>query len=182
MRSRSVLFMSCILLLAGTTTSIAATLDLPLLKRNAQIFEGIVNEVVKQNFPNPLAMTEGAKASYLQEYGIAVSLHLNINRANLRTPFGLVQTEKEDRSKEEQLQILKNSMVRCLEDYGGTFKQLPGGHFVALALHVEDRNELDPSRNTTIVIISASKENVDFVTMGKISSEQFEERVRITEY
>ena len=40
----------------------------------------------------------------------------------------------------------------------------------------------DSTRNTTIVIISASKENVDSLMMGRISSQQFQERVRITEY
>ena len=184
MRRRS--FLSILLLifsLAGTTIFAAENFDLPMLKRNTRIFEGIVNEVVKQDFPNPFAVTGGAEASYLQEFGIVVSLHLNINRATIRTPFGLVSTQQqEERSKEEQLRTLKDSMVRCLADYGGTFKQLTSGHFIAITAHVEDRNELDSSRNTTIVIISASKENVDSLTMGRISSQQFQERVRITEY
>ena len=179
---RSVLAIFLLFFLAGTTTFAAENLNLPLLKRNTQIFEGIVNEIVQQNFPNPFAVTGGAEASYLQEYGIVVSLHLNINRSTLRTPFGLVPTNQEVRSKEEQLSILKDSMVRCLGDYGGTFKQLSGGHFIAITAHVEDRNELDPTRNTTIVIISASKENVDSLTMGRISSQQFQERIRISEY
>jgi len=184
MRRRS--FLSIFLLifgLAGTTIFAAENFDLPMLKRNTRIFEGIVNEVVKQDFPNPFAVTGGAEASYLQEFGIVVSLHLNINRSTIRTPFGLVSTQQqEERSKEEQLRTLKDSMVRCLADYGGTFKQLTSGHFIAITAHVEDRNELDSSRNTTIVIISASKENVDSLTMGRISSQQFQERVRITEY
>ena len=183
MRRRS--FLSIFLLifgLAGTTILAAENFDLPMLKRNTRIFEGIVNEVVKQDFPNPFAVTGGAEASYLQEFGIVVSLHLNINRSTIRTPFGLVSTQQEERSKEEQLRTLKDSMVRCLADYGGTFKQLNSGHFIAIAAHVEDRNELDSTRNTTIVIISASKENVDSLTMGRISSQQFQERVRITEY
>ena len=182
MRRRSVLSTFFLFFVAGTTTFAAGNLDLTLLKRNTRIFEGIVNEVVKQNFPNPFALTGAAEASYLQEYGVVVSLHLNINRATIRTPFGLMPTQQEERSKEEQLRILKDSLVRCLADYGDTFKQLSGGDFIAITAHVEDRNELDPTRNTTIVIISASKENVDSLTMGRISSEQFQERVRITEY
>ena len=171
-----------IFLLAGTTTFAAGNLDLSQLKRNTRIFEGIVDEVVKQSFSNPFAVTEGAKASYLQEYGIAVSFQLNINRSSIRTPFGLVSRGEENRPKEEQLRILKDSMVRLLGDYGGTFKQLSGENFIAITAHVEDRNELDPTRSTTIVIISASKKDVDLVTSGGISSEQFEERVRIIEY
>ena len=184
MRSRSVLSIFLLFFcVAGTTTFGAEAFDLAMLKRNTRIFEGIVNEVVKQDFPNPFAVTGGAEASYLQEFGIVVSLHLNINRATIRTPFGLVSTQQqEERSKEEQLRTLKDSMVRCLADYGGTFKQLTSGHFIAITAHVEDRNELDSSRNTTIVIISASKENVDSLTVGRISSQQFQERVRITEY
>ena len=118
----------------------------------------------------------------MQEFGIVVSLHLNINRAKIRTPFGMVTPLQDERSKEEQLRTLKDSMVRCLADYGGTFKQLTSGNFIAITAHVEDRNELDSTRNTIIVIISASKENVDSLTMGRISPQQFQERVRITEY
>jgi hypothetical protein len=179
---RSVLAILLLFFFAGTTTFAAGNLDLPLLKRNTQIFEGIVDEIVKQDFPNPFAVTGGAEASYLQEFGIVVSVHLNINRSTLRTPFGLMPTSQETRPKGEQISILKDSMVRCLADYGDTFKQLSGGHFIAITAHIEDRNELDPTRNTTIVIISASKENVDSLTMGRISSQQFQERVRITEY
>ena len=181
MWNRSVLALFLLFFLAGTTTFAAGNFDLSLLKSNTQIFEGIVNEIVKQNFPDRFAVTGRAEASYLQEYGIVVSLHLNINRSTLRTPFGLVRTI-EPRSKEEQLSVLKDSMVRALGDYGGTFKQLSSGHFIAITAHVEDRNELDPTRNTTIVIIAASKENVDSLTMGRISSQQFQQRVRITEY
>ena len=183
MRSRSVLSIFLLFFcVAGTTTFGAEAFDLAMLKRNTRIFEGIVNEVIKQNFPNPFAVTGRAEASYLQEFGIVVSLHLNINRAKIRTPFGMVTPLQDERSKEEQLRTLKDSMVRCLADYGGTFKQLTSGNFIAITAHVEDRNELDSSRNTTIVIISASKENVDSLTMGRISSQQFQERVRITEY
>jgi hypothetical protein len=182
MRQRAVLSIIFVFFLAGTTTFAVGNLDLPLLKRNARIFEGIVNEILKQDFPNPFAFTEGAKASYLQEYGIVVSLYLKINRSTMRTPFGLVPTGQEARSNQDQFSILKDSMVRCLGDYGGTFKQLPGDSFIAISTHVEDRNELDSTKNPTVVIISASKENVDSLTMGRISFEQFQERVRITEY
>ena len=182
MRRRSVLVLFLLFFLGGTTTFAAGNLDLPQLKRNTQTFEGIVDEIVKQHFPNPFAVTGGAKASYLQEYGIVVSLHLNINRSTLRTPFGLMPISQKTRPKEEQLSILKDAMVRALGDYGGTFKQLSSGHFIAITAHVEDRNELDPTRRTTIVIIAVSKENVDSLTMGRISSQQFQQRVRITEY
>ncbi|MDA2935453.1 hypothetical protein MYX82_14110 [Acidobacteria bacterium AH-259-D05] len=169
-------------LLVSTTAFAAGNLDLPLLKRNTKIFEGIVNEILKQNFPNPFAVTGAAEGSYLQDYGVVVTFHLNINRATIRTPFGLVGSSKETRPKKEQLRILKDSMVRCLADYGATFKQLTGENSISISAHVEDRNELDSTKNTTIVVISTSKQDVDLLTTGKISFDQFEERVRVVEY
>ena len=172
-----------VLLLASTTALAAGNPDLPLLKRNTRIFEGIVNEILKQNFPNPFALTREAEGAYLQDYGVVITFHLNINRAAIRTPFGLIPARTDEtRSKAEQLRILRDSMARCLGDYGATFKQLAGEELISISAHVEDRNELDSTKNITVVILSATKADVDSFTKGQISFEQFEEKVRVVEY
>jgi len=175
----SILF---VLLLSGTAT-FALDLDMGLLKKNTQIFERIVGEILTQTFPNPFALTGQAEGSYVQGYGVVVSFHLNINRSRIRTPFGEIPARTEgQRSNAEQLGVLKESIVRCLADYGTAFKQLDAEDRISINAHVEDRNELDATKKTTIVVISTSKQDLDLLTTEKITFEQFEDRIRVLEY
>ncbi|MDA2923684.1 hypothetical protein MYX65_03335 [Acidobacteria bacterium AH-259-L09] len=170
-----------VLLLAATAALAGENPDLVLLKKNTEIFERIVSEILKQNFPNPFALTGEPEGTYLRGYGVVVSFHLNINRSRIRTPFGEIPGRVE-RPKEEQLRILKDSMLRCLADYGATFKQLTGPNRISISVHVEDRNELDPTKKTTVMVISASQEDVDLFTTKKISLEEFKDKVDVVEY
>ena len=171
-----------VLFLAGTAVVSAAGPDLALLKKNTQVFESIVHEILKQNFPNPFALTVKPEGSFLEGYGIVVFFHLNINRAQIRTPFGMVPARGKELPKEEQLGILKDSMIRCLADHGSTFKQLSDQHRISISAYVEDRNELDSASKTTVVVISTSKESVDLFTTEKMSFEKFKEQTSVIEY
>lgn len=182
---RSVMWRSCclltVLLLAATAALAGENPDLVLLRKNTEIFERIVSEILKQNFPNPFALTGEPEGAYLQGYGVVVSFHLNINRSRIRTPFGEIPGGVE-RPKEEQLRILKDSMLRCLADYGVTFKQLTGPNRISISVHVEDRNELDPMKKTTVMVISAFQEDVELLATKKISLEEFKDKVDVVEY
>lgn len=173
-----------ILLFGGPTSSPANGLDLSLLKRDTQVFERIVSEVVKQNFTHPFAFPAEPEGVYLNGYGVVVSFHLNINRSFIRTPFGdkRIRGMEETRSTEEQIQILRTALISCLADYGITFKQLTGEDRIAVSAHVEDRNELDPSKNRTIVLLSVSKSDVERYARKEISLEEFKRRVESVLY
>jgi hypothetical protein len=172
-----------VLLLTGSSAFAVLDLDLGVLKKNTQIFERIVGEILTQSFPNPFALTGEAEGSYVQGYGVVVSFHLNINRSRIRTPFGEIPARTEGpRSNAEQLNVLRESMVRCLADYGMAFKQLEAEERISINAHVEDRNELDATKKTTIVVISTSKRDLDLLTTEKISFEQFEDRIRVLQY
>lgn len=172
-----------VLLLSGSSAFAVLDLDLGVLKKNTQIFERIVGEILTQTFPNPFALTGEAEGSYVQGYGVVVSFHLNINRSRIRTPFGEIPARTEGpRSNAQQLNALRESMVRCLADYGMAFKQLEAEERISINAHVEDRNELDATKKTTIVVISTSKRDLDLLTTEKISFEQFEDRIRVLQY
>ncbi|MFB3068161.1 MAG: hypothetical protein ACE1ZI_02725, partial [Acidobacteriota bacterium] len=89
---------------------------------------------------------------------------------------------EEQLSKAEQLRVLKDAMVRGLADYGAAFKQLTPQNRLSISAHVEDRNELDSTKKTTVVVISTFKEDLDLLTTEKISFEQFKQRISILEY
>ena len=172
-----------VLLLSGSSAFAVLDLDLGVLKKNTQIFERIVGEILTQTFPNPFALTGEAEGSYVEGYGVVVSFHLNINRSRIRTPFGEIPARTEGpRSNAEQLNALRESMVRCLADYGMAFKQLEAEERISMNAHVEDRNELDATKKTTVVVISTSKRDLDLLTTEKISFEQFEDRIRVLQY
>lgn len=171
-----------VLSLAGTTVFSAPDLDLAVLKKNTQVFEGIVHQILKHNFPGPFALTAEPEGSYLEGYGVVFFFHLNINRQGIRTPFGLIPSNEEKRSKKEQLKILKDSMIRCLADHGSTFKQLSGQQRISINAYVEDRNERQSNEKRTVLVISASKESVNLFTTDEMSFEKFKEQTSVIEY
>ena len=171
-----------VLFLAGTAVVSAASPDLTALKKNTQVFEGIVHEILKHNFPGRFAITAGPEGSYLEGYGVVIFFHLNINRPQIRTPFGLVPARGKRLPKEEQLRILKDSMIRCLADHGNTFKQLSGQQRISINAYVEDRNERQSNEKRTVLVISASKESVHLFVTQKISFEQFKQQTSVIEY
>ncbi len=158
--------------------------NLALLKRDTQILERIVYEVLKQNFKNPFAITAEPRGAYLQGFGVTVSFQLNINRAKIRTPFGELNAPKTvgELSKAEQIRLVKESMTQCLADYGQTIKQLGPHDHIAVQAHIVDRNELDPAKSTTVVVLTCTKDDVNLLATGKLTSDKFKERVHVLEY
>ncbi len=158
--------------------------NLALLKRDTQILERIVYEILKQNFKNPFAITAEPRGAYLQGFGVTVSFQLNINRAKIRTPFGDLNAPKAvgEQSKAEQIRLVKDSMRQCLADYGQTIKQLGPHDRISVQAHIVDRNELDPAKATTILVLTCTKDDVNLLATGKLPPEKFKERVHVLEY
>lgn len=158
--------------------------NMALLKRDTQILERIVFEVLKQNFRNPFVITAEPRGAYLQGFGVTLSFQLNINRAKIRTPFGDLDAPKSvgERSKSEQIRLVKDSMKQCLADYGQTIKQLGPHDHIAVQAYIVDRNELDPAKSTTILVLSCTKDDVNLLATGKLPIDKFKERVHVLEY
>jgi hypothetical protein len=161
-------------------------LDLVALKGDTLVFERILDERLKLGFSNPFAITDNPQAAYLQGYGVVVSFHLNINRYSIRTPFGEVQAPQEGKysreKREEQLSRVRDIAIQCLADYSRAIKQLSAHDRISVSAHIEDRNELDPVRRRTIMIVTATRDDVDLLAMRKISEQDFRKRVTILEY
>lgn len=155
-----------------------------LIKKESRIFERIIGEVLKQNFENPFALAAEPQAAYLPDYGIVVSFHLKINRGTIRAFYGPIINPKTTtpQTTAEQLKTVRETAMLALADYGNTIKELPPGQQISICAHVEDRNELDTTKNRTDIIISAVKEDVDLYTTKKIDYDEFKKRVRLIEY
>jgi hypothetical protein len=158
--------------------------SLALLKKDTRIFESIIEEVLKQHFDNPFAIAGEPKATYLKDYGVSVSFHLKINRGTIRTFYGEVKSPLigKRRTKEQQLETVRETMEEALADYGGTLKQIQAEERIAICAHIEDRNELDSAKSRTVIVLSVPKQAVDSYTMRKIGLDQFREQVEVLKY
>ena len=170
--------------LSGTTAFTQKNLNVAMLKTDTQIFESIVHQILKQNFNHPFAIQGAPEGAYLQGYGVVFSFHLSINRSKIRTPWGDVPAPKVvgQRGKEEQIGLVKSIMTKCLADHGDSIKQLGGHDRISIAAQVEDRNELNPLKKKTVIVLSASMDDIDLFAMKKISFESFSKRVAVLEY
>jgi hypothetical protein len=158
--------------------------NLTLLKRDTQIFEGIVTQLLKQHFTDPFALTGEPKGVYLQGYGIAVSFHINVNRSRIRSPWDPIRNPRapSQPTKEAQIELIKQTMIQSLADYANSIKQLGAHDHITIAAHVEDRHELDPEKSRTVIAMTVTKDNVNLLAMKRISLEGFRERINVTQY
>jgi len=77
---------------------------------------------------------------------------------------------------------VREILIECLEDYSRAIKQLSAHDRISISAHIDDRNELDPERRRIVLVISASRDDVDLLTLNKISRAKFRERVLVLEY
>ena len=185
------------LLSAGTGLA-QQNLRLDLLKRDTQIFESIVRGVLKQSFTDPFAITAEPRGAYHQGYGVIFTFQITLGRTKIRTPFGDIDprrlrgatgnTSAADKSGRassrvgEQLGVVKESMIQTLQDYGSTIKQLGGHDHISITAYIKDRSVLDEMKSSKVLVLTATKDDVDLVAMKKISPESFKGRVHIAEY
>jgi len=173
-----------VLLCGFATLNAQQTLDLAMVKRDTAVFEKIVGEVLTQNFSSPFAITAEPRGAYLQGYGLSVSFQLNINRGTIRTPFGTMRAPASvnQRNREQQIRLVRETMTQCLADYGHSLKQLGPHDHITIQAHIQDRNELDPAKSTTVLVMSVLKDDLNLLATRKISPETFKERVHVLMY
>jgi len=168
----------------GAAGQVGADRKLGELKQDTRVFEKIINEVLRQKFSNPFAIAAGPQAAYLPGYGVVVTFYLKISRGTIRGFQKEIPIEPESatRSRADQIDMVQEIMRQSLGDYGSTLKNLGNAESVAVCAIVEDRNELDPSRSRTDLVISSSKENIDLFSTKRIDREEFNRRLNWVEY
>lgn len=175
-----------LLMLAVSTGFAQRELDLGNLKSDTLVFERILDERLKLGFSDPFAVTGSPTAFYLRGYGVVVSFQLNISRYRVRTPFGDIQSPMQGQfskqKKEEQVRKVRDIAVDCLADYSSAIKQLNAHDRISISAHIEDRNELDPAKRITILVVTTSKDDVDLLAMRKTSVDEFRKNVSVVEY
>jgi hypothetical protein len=154
------------------------------IKKDARVFEKIVTEVLRQTFENPFAVSADPQAAFVPGHGVVVSFLVKINRGTLRgfTEASADADPGRPRSTEEQLERVRETVLRSLAEYAGTLKHLSSGERVTICAHVEDRNELDPSKSRTDIVASSLKSDIDEYLTRRIDDSEFRRRVQYLEY
>ena len=158
----------------------ASGLDMTLLKKDTQIFEGIVSNILRQNFEF-FEIDASPKASYIEGFGIVLDFRLKINRSSIRTPFGQ-RPGGTSKTVRQHIQTVRAEMVRVLGEYGASIKQLAPNDRLVIAAHMEDRNELDPVRAQSVIVFSVARSDVERFSQRQLGLGAFAQLVTITEY
>ncbi len=177
-------------------------INLPDMKKDASVFERILDERLKLVSSNPFAVMDGSRASYIKGYGVVVTLHLRIDRFGLST--GSFANLKDTSSKEEKIETFRNLLrsrlqapqgetgekikeiqqilVECLSNNVNTFRQLGTQEKVSISVHTENRSELDPNKRHRILVVTTTKGNSDLLAMRQITADEFRERLHFLDY
>lgn len=179
-----------------------AEINLPDMKKDALVFERILDERLKLVSSNPFAAMDGSRASYIKGYGVVVTLHLRIDRFGLSTRS--FANLKDTSSKEEKIEAFRNLLrsrrqdpqgetgekikeiqeilVECLSNNVHTFRQLGTQEKVSISVHTENRSELDPIKRHRILVVTTTKGNGDLLAMRQITADEFRERLHFLDY
>lgn len=162
----------------------AQSIDLNDLKRDTQIFEKIIQEILSRTFSNPFALEAEPQASYVRGFGVVVSFKVKINRATIRAPLGPIKamTGSSRLSKKEQLSVIRETMIEALAKHADHIQQIGPDEQIAICAHVEDRNELDPNLSETIMVFSVTRADVERMARRELDFDEFKRRVTVLEY
>ena len=53
---------------------------------------------------------------------------------------------------------------------------------ISINAHIEDRNQLDERKKLTVIVLTASKDDIDLFTIKKIDLDTFKERLHVLQY
>jgi len=155
------------LALLAPAPSRAQTHDYTAIKREMEIFEGVLNTALKQRYQERFMLLQPAKGSYLESYGVVFTLETNLSTLRYLTPFTPgpytdkeikdARTEKTARTKEVE------TMVKgLLRDHGAGLNSLKPDDNVAVVVHLFNVNE--HRGMPTQLIIQGKKQALDKMT------------------
>jgi hypothetical protein len=153
------------------------------LKKESEIFENIINTALRQAVPHPMLIAEKARGSYLEGYGIAFTMTINLNRKLIIFPKSK-SSDKADSSKDpthEFMVKIRRTLTSVLGLYGDTIKQLNDDAHISIVVHVLSRSVINNENFTRIMVLSTTK-NVIAEHRRKLNSREFHSKVHYIEY
>ncbi len=175
---------ACLALIQPPATR-AASSNLSALKGELKVFEAVINETMVQTFAPPFGLLEKAKGAYLPGFGIVFSLEVNLTPVRAPSPFNFQPVSKEDLAKAQKLRlerlgIIKKKVPRLLADHAAGLRDVSSDESVAVVVHLfplSDEDEKLPSQ----IVLEVKKSDLDQYSERKLSYEEFEKKVSVSE-
>lgn len=171
-------------LLGITVAPAAPASDYAALKRNIEVFEGILNTILAQNFPDPFTILEKPRGVYLDGYGALFSFEIDISTVKQATLFSPARATAEEEKKAfaERLPKLKGVLQKTLADHGDSLAALSSGEQVAIAGHLFNSGVLSAPLTLKTVLVRTPKKNILDFKAGRVTYEELKKRMEIVQY
>jgi hypothetical protein len=167
---------------AGSAT-VTGMVDYSAIKRDLDVFQGVVDTTVRQNLPGPFPILGSTKGTYLPEYGALFDLEVNLYQIRRLSPFDArPHTEKEladsYNSMMKRLESLKQELVKVLCSHGASLQQVKSSDNLALVVHVF-KQDLGANRPCPSQIILKIKKSV--LEEGRENKQSFDNLAKSVE-
>ncbi len=153
----------CILMFAGSAFAQTDKDRLELFKKETATLRALVNDAVNSSVPGR-GIFEDAKATYLDGYGIVVSLEVALEPT--RNPFSSPKSPGEVRaSVSERRKMVQTKLETLLKERVGKMDSVDAAESVTIVLHLFNSNPADLPDLPSQVIFTAKKQDPTHISI-----------------
>lgn len=158
--------------------------ELPAVKQNIEVFEGILTTVLQQNFTDPFALLEKPKGVYLTGFGTVFSFEIDIATVKRPNLFSQVRSTPEEEAKalSERLPKLKDLMQRTLADHGDSMASMDPEEQIAVVAQLFNSGLLARPLDLKTIVVRTSKKNVLDYKTGRIGYDELKKKMEVLQY
>jgi len=172
------------LLLMSSVIGSAPALNLPAVKQNIEVFEGILSTVLQQNFPDPFAVLEKPKGAYLEGFGTVFSFEIDI--ATVKRPNLFLQSrstpEEEKKVFNERFPKLKDLMEQTLAEHGDSMTSIGPEDRIAIVAQLFNSGFLSRPMELKTLVVRTVKKNILDYKAGRLSYVDLKKKMEVTQY
>jgi hypothetical protein len=145
-------------LLAGCAFAELDKGQVELFKKDAVPLQAAVEETINSQVPGPAGVLERAKATYLEGYGIVVSLEASLEPT--RTPFSSPKTPNEVRAiVAQRRKAIQEKIENLLKERISKLQSLGDLESLTVALHLFNSNPADLPNLPSQVVLTIKKQD-----------------------
>ena len=175
-----------ILVAQSSAADTTAPVDLRQLKRDINVFSGVLDTTMRESVTEPFGLLEATKGAYLPGFGLVFNLELNLVQLRQRTLFDVRPLTKQEldqafKQKKERIAHLEESLPRVLADYGSNI-ELPPSDRLAVVVYLFKYPEEDPEAFPSRLVAQASRQDLLDFKSGKLAYSDFAKRVEIVKF
>jgi hypothetical protein len=167
----------------GPQTETGKSPDLESLKNECELFENIINTSLRQAVAHPLYISEKARGTYLETYGLTFNLTVNLLRKSIL--FSAKPSRPEQQPPDDQLTIskIKSCMTNILVQYGDTLNHVPPDSRISIIVHILARTSvIDKENFDRIMVFTVTRQDIQQHLKNELNTPDFIRRIKYLEY